>query len=78
MTDVSLKWGDHRASVISVMDRMLKSQQFVDVTLATEGQYLRVHGLVLCACSAYFEVSSAIIFTTLIMFVECYLFTRNY
>ena len=44
--------------LVSVLDNLLGKESLVDVTLAAEGRILRVHRLVLCACSQYFEVST--------------------
>lgn len=54
---VHVSWPEHNGVVISMLDLFLKSEQFVDVTLAAEGRHLKVHRLVLCACSEYFEVN---------------------
>ena len=38
-----------------VFSRLLGNEQFTDVLLATEGQTIRCHKVVLSACSSYFE-----------------------
>lgn len=51
-----LRWNNHRNILVSVFDSLLEKEMLVDVTLAAEGRFMRVHGLVLCACSTFFEV----------------------
>jgi len=50
-----LRWNNHHNVLVTVLDKLLEKESLVDVTLASEGQFLRVHRLVLCACSQYFE-----------------------
>ena len=38
-----------------MFSRLLGNEQFTDVLLATEGQTIRCHKVVLSACSSYFE-----------------------
>jgi len=53
-----LRWNNHHNILVSVLDNLLGKESLVDVTLAAEGRILRVHRLVLCACSQYFEAST--------------------
>lgn len=39
------------------MTGLLNSEMFVDATIAAEGRKIRVHKVVLSACSSYFQVS---------------------
>ena len=54
--ELCLKWNNHYSILVSVLDSLLEQELMVDVTLAAEGRLLRVHRLVLCACSQYFQV----------------------
>lgn len=54
--ELCLKWNNHYSILVSVLDTLLEQELMVDVTLAAEGRLLRVHRLVLCACSQYFQV----------------------
>jgi len=72
-----LRWNNHHNVLVTVLDKLLEKESLVDVTLASEGQFLRVHRLVLCACSQYFEEmlsyqsdKHAIIFLKDIKFVD--------
>ncbi|XP_008469685.1 longitudinals lacking protein, isoforms H/M/V [Diaphorina citri] len=51
-----LRWNNHQATIISVFDYLLENETLVDCTLAAEGQYLKAHKVVLCACSPYLEL----------------------
>ena len=53
-----LKWNNHRSTILSVFDTLLEEESLVDVTLSTDGQFLRAHRIVLSACSPYFRVST--------------------
>ena len=52
-----LRWNNHHSTLVTVLDKLLERETFVDVILAAEGQFIKVHRVVLCACSQYFEVS---------------------
>ncbi|GAB6024034.1 hypothetical protein CHUAL_008756 [Chamberlinius hualienensis] len=52
---LNLRWGSHQLNLISVFDRLLGNQVFVDVTLACEGISLKVHKAVISAASPYFQ-----------------------
>ena len=54
--ELSLRWNNHHSTLVTVLDKLLERETFVDVILAAEGQFIKVHRLVLCACSQYFEV----------------------
>ncbi|XP_065584106.1 longitudinals lacking protein, isoforms F/I/K/T-like isoform X2 [Artemia franciscana] len=49
-----LKWDMHHRTLISIFEELLVNETFVDVTLVAEGKSIRVHKVVLAACSAYF------------------------
>ena len=51
-----LRWNNHQSTLISVFDSLFQREMLVDVVLAAEGRSIKVHRLVLCACSQYFEV----------------------
>ena len=59
---VSLNWVGHHGSLVSVLQYLMEKERFVDVTLAAEGRCIKLHGLVLCASSPYFEVNIAMRF----------------
>lgn len=50
-----LRWNNHQSTLISVFDSLFQREMLVDVVLAAEGRSIKVHRLVLCACSQYFE-----------------------
>jgi len=50
-----LRWNNHQSTLISVLDSLLQREILVDVILAAEGNFIKVHRLVLSACSQYFE-----------------------
>ena len=51
-----LRWNNHHHVLVNVLDKLLEQESMCDVTLAADHSYVRVHRLVLCACSTYFEV----------------------
>nr|CAD7568355.1 unnamed protein product [Timema californicum] len=54
MSSVYFKWDTH-AELLRSLERLLQTECMVDVTIAIEGQLLKAHKLVLCACSQYFH-----------------------
>lgn len=50
-----LRWNNYQVNLLSVFDQLLKSEQFVDVTLACDGAFIKAHKMVLSACSPYFQ-----------------------
>lgn len=52
-----LRWNNHHHVLVTVLDKLLEKESMCDVTLAADHQFVRVHRLVLCACSNYFEVT---------------------
>ena len=55
--DFKVSWKDHHPYLIQLVHSLLERESLVDVTLAAEGQFIRVHRLILGACSHYFEVN---------------------
>ncbi|XP_014274255.1 protein abrupt [Halyomorpha halys] len=50
-----LKWNNHQDTLISLFSSLLDSNTFVDCTLAAGGKQLKVHKMILSACSPYFK-----------------------
>ncbi|XP_043269375.1 protein tramtrack, beta isoform-like [Venturia canescens] len=51
-----LRWNNHQANLLSVMDDLLKHQTLTDVTLGVEdGRFLKCHKVILATCSPYFR-----------------------
>lgn len=61
LKEFCLRWNNHHNTLVSVLDSLLERETFVDVMLAAEGQFIKVHRVVLCACSQYFEVFPCLI-----------------
>lgn len=51
-----LQWSNHLTNIASAFTSLRQNNKLVDVTLAADGRSLEAHKVVLCACSAYFEV----------------------
>ncbi|XP_053677976.1 broad-complex core protein isoforms 1/2/3/4/5-like [Anopheles nili] len=49
-----LRWTHHHTNLQVMFYQLLERGYFCDVTLACEGQTIRAHRVVLCACSTYF------------------------
>lgn len=56
VTDYFLRWKSHHNALVSVLDTLMTTEKYVDVTLAAEGRFINVHRLVMIASSPYFEV----------------------
>ncbi|XP_055301355.1 protein tramtrack, beta isoform isoform X2 [Sitodiplosis mosellana] len=50
-----LRWKYHHSNLQTMFSQLLDREAFCDVTLACEGQTLRAHRVVLCACSTFFD-----------------------
>ncbi|ODM92333.1 Protein bric-a-brac 2 [Orchesella cincta] len=51
----NIRWNNYTSVLQNVFRKLLEGEQFVDVTLACEGQSIKCHRLILSACSAYFD-----------------------
>ena len=51
----NLRWNDFQHCLSSSFGHLLDDSDFVDVTLACEGQSFSAHKVVLSACSQYFK-----------------------
>lgn len=51
----NIRWNNYTTVLQSVFRRLLDGEQFVDVTLACEGQSIKCHRVILSACSTYFD-----------------------
>ena len=61
--DFLLKWNDHHSLFFSGAERLLREEEFTDVTLAAESKVFRAHKFVLSICSPYFQVNITSYFT---------------
>ena len=50
-----LRWNNFHASLVNALDCFKNDADFVDVTLACEGQYIKAHKMLLSACSVFFR-----------------------
>ncbi|EDX02436.2 uncharacterized protein Dyak_GE17563, isoform B [Drosophila yakuba] len=50
-----LRWKYHHSNLQTMFSQLLDRGCFCDVTLACEGQLIRAHRVVLCACSTFFD-----------------------
>ncbi|XP_034250048.1 longitudinals lacking protein, isoforms A/B/D/L-like isoform X2 [Thrips palmi] len=51
----NLRWNNHSYNIIQVFLEQLTNESLVDVTLSCQGQFIKVHKMVLSACSPYFQ-----------------------
>ncbi|XP_071452772.1 protein bric-a-brac 1-like [Hetaerina americana] len=51
----NLRWNNHTNNMLQVFSEQLNNEKLVDVTLSCEGKFLKVHRMVLSACSPYFQ-----------------------
>ncbi|XP_034190930.2 uncharacterized protein LOC117609127 isoform X1 [Osmia lignaria lignaria] len=52
-TEVCLRWNSYHSNMQNSFPSLLDSEQFVDVTLACEGRWLKCHKMILSSCSDY-------------------------
>lgn len=52
---LSLCWGSHRETVLQSLESCYGDEDFVDMTLACDGQSVKAHKVVVSACSTYLK-----------------------
>ncbi|KAE8751526.1 hypothetical protein FOCC_FOCC001773 [Frankliniella occidentalis] len=52
---LSLRWGSHRETVLQSLESSYGDQDFVDMTVACEGQSIQAHKVVVSACSTHLK-----------------------
>jgi len=50
-----LRWNDFQSNMVSSFKHLRSEKNFLDVTLACDGQTCKAHKMVLSACSPYFK-----------------------
>ena len=50
-----LRWNDFQSNMVTSFKHLRSEKNFLDVTLACEGQTCKAHKMVLSACSPYFQ-----------------------
>ena len=50
-----LKWNNYQANIVRALCNLKFDEDFVDVTLACDGQNIKAHKVILSACSTYFK-----------------------
>ena len=50
-----LRWNNHRNNLLTVLDNLLQTEAFCDVTLACDNTSIKCHKMILSACSTYFQ-----------------------
>ncbi|XP_049856705.1 protein bric-a-brac 1-like isoform X3 [Schistocerca gregaria] len=52
---ICLKWNSFQSNIVTSFESLWEEQGLVDVTLASDGQCLRAHKVILSACSPFFR-----------------------
>ncbi|GLH02985.1 hypothetical protein R5R35_014071 [Gryllus longicercus] len=52
---ICLKWNSFQANIVTSFENLWEEEGLVDVTLASDGQCLRAHKVILSACSPFFR-----------------------
>ena len=50
-----LRWNSFHTNLASSFHALRQDEEFVDVTLAAEGQLIKAHRVILSACSPFFK-----------------------
>jgi hypothetical protein len=69
-----LKWNNFSDNILTSLESLRGDEDFVDVTIACEGQSLKAHKVVLSACSLYMKKLLKVI----IKFFIYFFFTLNF
>lgn len=54
-TKCSMRWDDFSSHFTSEFESLRNDEQFVDVTLCCDDQFIKAHKVILSACSPYFK-----------------------
>lgn len=54
-TQYSMRWDDFSSHFTSEFEALRNDEQFVDVTLCCDDQFIKAHKVILSACSPYFK-----------------------
>lgn len=68
----SMRWKDFPSHFSGEFKSLRNDEQFVDVTLCCDDQFIKAHKIILSACSTYFKKILMVKFV-LLFFVECIL-----
>ncbi|KAG8229833.1 hypothetical protein J437_LFUL008801 [Ladona fulva] len=52
---ICLKWNSFQTNIVSSFENLWEEEGLVDVTLASDGQCIRAHKVILSACSPFFR-----------------------
>ena len=74
---LSLRWDSHPSALVSALNKFLGNDSMCDLTLSAGSQSLKVHSLVVCACSSYFEVLFFLSFFAEYFQLELFLFSGD-
>ena len=56
LQEFRLQWNNYHNTIFTVLDDLFETQTFVDVILATEGQFIKACRIVLCAWSEFLKI----------------------
>ncbi|CAG2067894.1 unnamed protein product, partial [Timema podura] len=52
---ICLKWNSFQSNIVTSFEKLWEEEGFVDVTLASDGQCIQAHKVMLSACSPFFR-----------------------
>jgi len=52
---ICLKWNSFQSNIVTSFENLWEEEGLVDVTLASDGQCIRAHKVILSACSPFFR-----------------------
>jgi hypothetical protein len=52
---ICLKWNSFQSNIVTSFESLWEEEGLVDVTLASDGQCIRAHKVILSACSPFFR-----------------------
>ncbi|GFG39923.1 hypothetical protein Cfor_08980 [Coptotermes formosanus] len=65
---ICLKWNSFQSNIVTSFENLWEEEGLVDVTLASDGQCIRAHKVILSACSPFFRR----VFQVLLKVLLCY------
>jgi BTB/POZ domain. len=63
---ICLKWNSFQSNIVTSFENLWEEEGLVDVTLASDGQCIRAHKVILSACSPFFRRVFQVLFEVLL------------
>ena len=74
---ICLKWNSFQSNIVTSFENLWEEEGLVDVTLASDGQCIRAHKVILSACSPFFKRVFQVLLEVLLCCSDSMLISSN-